>query len=231
MTSRRKRPWRSLVVVLAVLAAVVLLWNFAPLDDWVRQLTSTVRALGPWGPVAFGVGYVLAVLALVPAAPLTLAAAIAFGPWAFPLVIVAAATGATLAFLAARYLARDAVLKFVRRHRTLRAVDQAIGEGSWKIVALMRLSPVVPFSLQNYLFGATDIGLKPFALVTFFGIMPGTLLYVYLGAAGQAALSRGLSAEQWAYFGVGFVATAVAVFLIARKARARLAAHGVRSHG
>ena len=45
----------------------------------------------------------------------------------------------------------------------------------WKIVALLRLNPLVPFNLQNYFFGVTDIGFWPYAAATFFGIMPGAL--------------------------------------------------------
>lgn len=216
-------------VALAITVAVVVLWSFAPVKEWLEFMADRINELGAWGPVVFALGYIIAVVALVPAAPLTIAAGLMFGLWALPLVIVAATVGATLAFLVARYLVRDAVHDYLSRSKRLHAIDQAIEDDGWKIVALLRLSPVVPFNLQNYLFGATAIRLKPYVLASFVGIMPGTLLYTYLGAAGKMAMSgHGGGTMQWTLFGVGLVATAAVAVLIARKAKAQLAEAGVR---
>ncbi len=103
------------------------------------------------------------------------------------LVVVAATAGATLAFLIARHLVRQKVESLVEERPKFKAVDEAVSEDGWKIVGLLRLSPLVPFNLQNYFFGVTDVGLLPYVAATFFGIMPGTLLYVYLGTLGKAA--------------------------------------------
>jgi uncharacterized membrane protein YdjX (TVP38/TMEM64 family) len=66
------------------------------------------------------------------------------------------------------------------------AIDGAIAEGGWKIVALLRLSPAVPFNLQNYLYGLTPIGFWTCWLTSAVTILPGTFLYIYLGhVAGQ----------------------------------------------
>ena len=71
-------------------------------------------------------------------------------------------------------------------------MNEAVSKEGWKIVALLRLSPLVPFNLQNYFYGITDIGLLHYVPATFVGIMPGTMLYVYLGAAGTAAWGTGV---------------------------------------
>ena len=92
-------------------------------------------------------------------------------------------------------------------------------------VLLMRLSPLVPFNLQNYLFGVTDVDFKRYLAATFVGIMPGSLLYVYVGSLGQQ--SGGGTTGKWIFFALGLIATAITVVLITRKAKARLAEAGV----
>jgi uncharacterized membrane protein YdjX (TVP38/TMEM64 family) len=216
-------------IALALVAALAL-WSTPPAKEAMKTATDAIEQMGPWGPVAFAAVYIVAVVLLVPAAPMTLAAGVAFGAWAFPLVLAAATVGATLAFLVARYVARGRLTKYLEKRARLRAVDKAVSDEGWKVVMLMRLSPLVPFNLQNYLFGATDIRLRPYALATLVGMIPGTILYVYLGAAGKAALGEqgGGSPLQWGFFGIGIVATAVVAFVVARKARAKLAQAGVR---
>ncbi len=190
-----------------------------------RGFQQWIEGLGVWGVVAFGVIYVVATVLLIPASPLTLVAGLAFGLWGFPLIVVAATVGAALAFLVARYVARNKVKAIVAKRPKFKAVDEAVTEEGWKIVALMRLSPLVPFNLQNYLFGVTDIAFTRYLAATFVGIMPGSLLYVYLGSLGQQ--SGGGSTGKWIFLGVGLIATAITVVLITRKAKARLAQAGV----
>lgn len=110
----------------------------------------------------------------------------------------------------------------------MQAIDRAVSQEGWKIVGLLRLTPLVPFNLQNYLFGITSIGLLPYAAATFLGIIPGTILYVYLGALGRAAASgNGANAIKWTFFGIGLIATMVAAYIIARRAKAQLERAGL----
>src|SRR5262249_54239575 len=143
-----------------------------------------LKTFGPWGPLVFAVVYALGVMTVVPAAPMTLVAAILYGFWAVPLVMSAAMVGALFAFFIARYVARERVAHFLHRDERLAAIDKAIGSDGWKVVTLLRISPLIPFNVQNYLFGLTRIRLGPYALSTFLGMIPGTLVFVYLGAAG-----------------------------------------------
>jgi uncharacterized membrane protein YdjX (TVP38/TMEM64 family) len=83
--------------------------------------------------------------------------------------------------------------------------------------------PARPFNLQNYFFGATDIDLVPYTVSTFFGIMPGSAIYVYLGTLGRtAADNEGHGLTKIAFRTLGFIATAVVIFLVGRKARTKL---------
>ena len=221
------RTWKWLGTIV-VLVGLVALWAMAPMEAWVRAFNGWIEGLGWTGYVVFGLVYVVATVALMPGSVLTLAAGLAFGLKAFFVVLIGATLGAWAAFLIGRYLARSAVEERFGRSERFQAVDQAVGEEGWKIVMLMRLSPLVPFNLQNYLFGLTDVRFWHYAWATFFGIMPGTLMYVYFGAAGRAALNEaageGNSALRWTFFAVGLVATIIVTVIVTRKARAKLAA-------
>lgn len=77
-----------------------------------------------------------------------------------PLLQVAAAA----AFLIARYFARDRILKLVEGNKKFLAIDKAIGENGFRVVTLLRLSPLLPFSLGNYLYGLTSVKFVPYVL-------------------------------------------------------------------
>jgi len=185
-------------------AALIAAWFLLPVEDWIETFQRRIEGLGAWGLVAFGVVYVAATVLLVPGSVLTLAAGLAFGlARGFAIVVVSATIGATLAFLIARYLVHDRVESFVAGRPKFKAVKAAVSEGGWKIVVLFRLSHLLPFNLQNYFYGVTDVSLLAYVLATFVGIMPGTLLYVYIGSAGQSGsgdktpLEWGFSRRDW----------------------------------
>jgi uncharacterized membrane protein YdjX (TVP38/TMEM64 family) len=109
----------------------------------------------------------------------------------------------------------------------LQAVDKAISEKGWKVVALLRLSPLFPFNLQNYFYGVTEIKFWHYVSATLVGILPGALMYVYLGAAGETVLGTGGDADgrgalRWGLFAAGLGATIIVTVLITRKAKAKL---------
>ena len=219
--------WIGLSLVLVVLMGA---WFLLPVSEWLKSFNQWIESLGVWGYVIFAAVYIIATVLLAPGSPLTIAAGLAFSGWAFPLIVVAATIGAGLAFLVARHLARARVQRMIEQRPRFKAVDQAVTENGWKVVMLLRLSPVVPFNLQNYFFGVTDIKFWHYVAATFVGIMPGTALYVYLGAIGAAAGGGGFQggAFKWTFFGVGLLATIVVTVLITRKAKARLDELGVK---
>jgi len=180
----------------------------------------------------FAAVYVVGTVLLVPGSVLTFAGGLAFGLGiGFPLVMVSATIGATRAFLVARYLVHNKVESLMQERPKFKAIQSAVGEGGWKVVALLRLSPVLPFNLTNYFYGITDLKLLEYVAATFVGIMPGTLLNVYLGAAGKAASGESASTLEWSFFAVGLVATAVAAVFVTKKAKAKLKEHGVGKEG
>jgi uncharacterized membrane protein YdjX (TVP38/TMEM64 family) len=214
----------GVVLIAVVTAAAVLL----PLQQWVDAFATWVEALGVSGMLIFALVYIVAVVALFPASLLTVAAGVAFGLWAVPLVIASAATGATLAFLLSRYLFRERVQRWARRRPELAAVDEAVRANGWKVVGLLRLSPLVPFNLQNYFFGVTRIALLPYVLATTVGIVPGTVLYVAIGVVGRATVGSGrLDVTRIVLLVVGLLATIGVVVLVARKANEELRRAGL----
>lgn len=220
--------WARWALVLAALAGVVAAYALLPVAEWIEMFRAWIESLGAVGWFVFMAVYAVAVFALVPGSFLTLAAGVAFGLWGFPLVAGGAIMGAALAFLAGRYLVRDRVRAAISERPRLRAIDTAIGEEGWKIVALMRLSPLVPFSLQNWVFGATSVGFLPYFLATSFGILPGTLLYVWIGSLGGAAASaEDADSLKFVFFGIGILATLIVTVLVGRKASAKLKEHGL----
>lgn len=219
---RTALPWIA-AGLLAVAIAVG--WSLLPVGEWLQGLRGWIASLGVAGVLIFAVIYIVGAVVLAPEVLLTIFGGFVYGLWALPIVLVAATIGASLAFLIARHVARDTVRRLLARRRDLAAIDNAIAVEGWKIVGLLRLSPLIPFNLQNYLFGVTAISFRQFAAATFFGILPGTALYVYLGALGHRAENADL--EKWGFFVFGLAATIVVAVLVGRKARRILHAAGI----
>jgi uncharacterized membrane protein YdjX (TVP38/TMEM64 family) len=221
---------RNIFIGVAAISALFVAWFLFPLKEWIESFSDWVEGLGFWGGVIYAAFYAIATVLLVPGAPLTVAAGLVFGLAAgFPVVLVGATIGAALAFLAARYLVRQKVREMVDERPRLKAVDRAVTEEGWKIVAMVRLTPIIPFNVQNYFFGLTEINFWHYVAATAVGIVPGVLLYLYLGAIGGATLGGGeeFGPLQWSFFGAGLVITIVAVWLVTRKAKAKLKEAGV----
>ena len=141
-----------------------------------------MEALGPLGPIAFGLFYVVAARALVPGSAITLAGGALFGVVAGTVVVSLASTAtAAIAFLLARTLLRSRVEGLARKSAAFRAVDEAIADGGWRIVGLLRLSPVVPFHALNDQLGLTAVPFVPAVLVSWIAMLPATVLFVYFG--------------------------------------------------
>jgi uncharacterized membrane protein YdjX (TVP38/TMEM64 family) len=214
------------IVVVAILAA----WFALPLEQWLQSFTDRIESLGVCGGPLFAAVYVIATVVLAPGSLFTIAAGLLFGlVWGLPIVLVGAKIGAALAFLIARCLVRDRIEAMIERRPKFKAVDRAVTEEGWKVVLLLRLTPVVPFNIQNYFFGLTKIEFWRYVVATFVGIIPGTVMYLYIGAIGRALVGGEgqWGTPQWIFFGVGLVATIVVAVLITRKAKQKLKEVGV----
>jgi uncharacterized membrane protein YdjX (TVP38/TMEM64 family) len=232
-TPQRSISWDRLLNGLSLIVIVICLFVLArtlPVDRAVQALQNSVGRMGALGPVVFGTAYVVGGLLFVPGSALTLACGAVFGLlWGTVIVSVASTATAALAFLIARYVARARVQAVAQRSPRFGAIDRAIGEGGWKIVALLRLSPAVPFSLGNYLYGLTRIRFWPYVLASWACMLPGTFMYVYLGFLGaesfQAAAgsSSAVNTGRIVLLVAGLVATVVVTVYVTRLARRTLA--------
>lgn len=222
-TSQEKSiPWTKIALGVAAIIAIIAAYRLLPLQEWIAAFQDWVKGFGPLGIAIFIMVYALAVFVLIPGSFLTLAAGVIWGLWGFPIIVVAATLGSSLAFLAARYLFHDRVQEKVKNYPKFKAVNDAIGEEGWRVVGLLRLSPALPFSLQNWFLGITPVGFWPSQIATFFGIMPGTLLYVWIGSLGGSAASGETGAVKYIVFGIGIVATLVVTVIVTKKAQAKL---------
>jgi uncharacterized membrane protein YdjX (TVP38/TMEM64 family) len=220
---------RKWIGIGALVLALVVAWRLLPIVQWIEDFQRWAKTLGVAGGVLFGIAYVIAALLFVPGSVLTIGAGFTFGLlWGTVIVSASSVTAAALGFLIARYLARDQVERLVQRNRNFRAIDRAIAEKGWKVVLLLRLSPLIPFSVSNYLYGLTGISFHQFMLASWIGMLPGTILYVYLGAAGQSiGKVHERSVWEWVLLGAGLIATLVVTLLLARVAKNELRKTGL----
>lgn len=210
---------------MAALAGVLILLSVADVREALRGVLSLIERLGVWGPILFIAAYVVATVFFVPGSVLTLGAGALFGVgWGSVYVSAGSTLGATCAFLVGRYLARDWVAAKIQGNERFSAIDRAVAEEGWRIVGLTRLSPVFPFTLLNYAFGLTRVSLRGYVLASWIGMMPGTVMYVYLGSlarVGADAARR--SPAEWTLYAVGMLATLTVTVVITRIARRALA--------
>jgi len=206
--------WGKWIALLLALIAVGAAWSFLPVKAWVAAFNAWIEQRGAWGYLIFIAAYAVATVLFFPGSVLTIGAGLAFGLWrGFAVVSAGATLGASLAFLVARYFLRQRVQAAAKNHPKFAAMDEATGREGWKMVALLRLSPLLPFNLSNYLYGVTRIGFWPYVAASWAGMLPGTFLYVYLGAAGREAASGHAAGRwKWVLFGAGLVAPSSSPF-------------------
>jgi uncharacterized membrane protein YdjX (TVP38/TMEM64 family) len=217
--------WGKRVALAAAIVGVVLLAREA--GAYVPRFAAWVDGLGVWGPLVFVAGYVVATVALIPGSALTLAAGAVFGLFEGTLyAFVAASLGAAAAFLLGRHAARSLVERRIARSPRFAAIDRAVAQQGLRITFLLRLSPVFPFNLLNYVLGLTRVRFRDY-LVACLGMLPGTLLYVYYGwVAGEVAAAVGGATERgaggYAVQILGLLATIAVTVYVARLAQRAL---------
>jgi len=222
-----KRTLGRLGALFVIVIALFLAMKFLPVQQWLRSFNDWVGQMGVVGIFIFIGVYAVATVLLAPGAILTIGAGFAFGLWKGFLAVSAGSTiGAALAFLVARFIARDKVEAIAKENEKFRNIDNAIGKQGAKLVFLLRLSPVIPFNLSNYFYGLTGVKFWPYVLASWLGMMPGTFLYVYIGTAGKAAISAASSGEAmkhgwqyWTLMSVGLAATITVTVWVTKIAR------------
>ncbi|KAJ9145848.1 hypothetical protein P3X46_028180 [Hevea brasiliensis] len=196
------------------------------LNSFLDQFSGFIEDYGPAGYALFVAVYAgLEILAL-PAILLTMSAGLLFGSIIGTIIVSISGTlAASLAFLIARYFARERILKLVEGNKKFLAINKAIGENGFKVVTLLHLSPLLPFSLVNYLYGLTSVEFVPYLLGSWLGMLPGTWAYVSAGSFVRAIIQEesdiGLAGgnNSLLTLGLGLLATALAAAYVTRLAK------------
>ena len=196
--------------------------------DTVSALLEWVQGAGLLGAVVFALAYIPASILFVPASVLTLGAGFVFGVTrGTTIVSIGSTAGAAAAFLVARTIGQTWVRRQLAGRPALDAVGRAVETEAFKVVLLTRLSPLFPFNVLNYAFGLSSVPFRTYVFGSWLGMLPGTLMYVYLGSAAQSvtALAAGnvqRSGGQQALFATGLAATIIVVTIVTRTARRML---------
>jgi uncharacterized membrane protein YdjX (TVP38/TMEM64 family) len=212
------RRWLlALLVLLAGIAGAAVIWAF---DGHLtaEAIETYVRALGVWAPIGFVILYGLATVAMVPGSIFDLAGGALFGPYLGTLVNLAGGgLGAALAFFVARYVARDWV-----EHRAgpkTKGIMQSVDADGWKFVAFVRIVPIFPYNVMNYLLGLTRIPFHGYFLATIVFMSPATVIYTYIGHASRQAIAGNTDNLRYALLALGLLAVLLVLPRIYNKIR------------
>jgi uncharacterized membrane protein YdjX (TVP38/TMEM64 family) len=199
---KKGKPWRRLFLAIVIIVGVALIANQLGLFDLlkggslkerVERLDGMFQSLGAWAPMVFILIWILSCTLLLPGLPITIAGALVFGAvWGSVYTAIGANIGACAAFLVGRYAARGMVEGWVEKNKSLKKIDEGVRQQGWRMLMITRFVPLFPFSLQNYVYGLTNIPFRTYALVTIPTILPGTIAYNFTaGSAREVILSGG----------------------------------------
>lgn len=224
------RPAARLLSAICLLIGVLLVWYWLPLADWLTRLVGLLRSHNEAALLIYAVVYIIATIIMVPLAPLAIAAGYLFGlvP-SFAVSLIAATTGATLAFLLSRHLLARICERWLLVHPVMAATERSITDQGWLVVFLLRLSPIIPSHLLNYLCGITHITARQYISATLIGKTPLIFMLSYAGALAPRATQQ-VDTINYAHLSilvVGLLFTALACWLIARRARQLLQHQGL----
>ncbi|CAM9872159.1 unnamed protein product [Scytosiphon promiscuus] len=179
------------VVFALVVSAIVDLACHDNVRTWLETSFDWIEDNPEAGVAVFAIIFCVATLLFVPGLLLTIGAGVAFGRalgfgfgllWGSVAVLLGAVGACIIAFYLGRYVLHEQAQSCAKRYRILGAVNTAIERNGIKVMILLRLSPLVPFSGFNFIAGLTKVSLREYLLGTV-GIIPGTLAFVYIGAS------------------------------------------------
>jgi uncharacterized membrane protein YdjX (TVP38/TMEM64 family) len=227
-TTKSRVPFVKIAVVLLAVAGLIVLFRILPVNVWMKQFQLYVQSLGAAGYVLYVLAYVVCCVFFIPAIALTLGAGAIYGfALGSVIVIIGGTLGATAAFLLARTIFRKKVEAMTAGNAKFRALDRAIASEGAKIVFLIRLAPIFPFTWVNYAFGLTGISTLRYVVATFFGIIPVTLAFVWASAAATAAATGSASMMKIAINVAGVIVAVGVTTWVARIATQAIKRAGV----
>jgi uncharacterized membrane protein YdjX (TVP38/TMEM64 family) len=206
----RPRHWLlALIVVLFIAGATVSIWSYRQ-GITPEMLESWILSLGVWAPVGFVLLYGIATLAMIPGGMFDLVGGAVFGPFYGSIYdLLGGSLGAALAFLTARYVARDWLE--ARAGPRLQSVMRSVHEEGWRFVAFVRLVPIFPYNIVNYLLGLTRIPFHHYVLATVVFMAPSTVAYTWLGYVSRKAMAGDTHQLYYALLAFALIGTLIFV--------------------
>ncbi|GMJ01868.1 hypothetical protein like AT5G19070 [Hibiscus trionum] len=218
-----------ILLLLLLLAAIVYACFTLPMEALLQDFLLWVdNDLGPWGPLALAVAYIPLTILAVPASVLTLGGGYLFGLLVgFISDSIGAILGAGAAFLLGKTIGRSLVVSKLKDYPQFQSVAIAIHRSGFKIVLLLRLAPLVPFSVLNYLLSVTPISFGEYILASWLGMVPITVALVYVGTTLKdlSDVTHGLnqfSTGRWAFLIVSLVVSVVLMICVTKVAKTAL---------
>jgi uncharacterized membrane protein YdjX (TVP38/TMEM64 family) len=225
---RKSKIWVIIVFVAAAVGLFVAM-RFLPIGDYLMRFVEWCNGLGVWAPIVVVLAYVAACILFLPGSVFTVGSGFIFGVVKGAVVVSIGSTlGASAAFLVGRTIARKRIEKMVEGKPKFAAIDRAVEKEGFKFVFLTRLSPLFPFNLLNYAFGLTKVPFWKYVLGSWIGMLPATIVYVYVGSGLQdfvavgAGAARERTTAETVLFWVGLAITVVIVAFVTRIARRAL---------
>lgn len=229
MSDKKKKFPTKLIIGVVVIIALIAGSRFLPVNEWLESFNQWLESLGWTGWFIYILAYIAATVLFIPGSVITLAAGFLFGiVWGTVAVSIGSVVGASIAFLISRYIARDQFAAKLESNAKFKSIDKAIGKQGGKIVLLLRLVPVIPFNLSNYLYGLTAVKFWHYVLASWIGMLPGTILYVYFGVVSKAGLEAAagegaeVSTGKYAAYAIGLIAAIIATIYVTKIARKAL---------
>ncbi|KAF5738611.1 transmembrane protein 64-like [Tripterygium wilfordii] len=218
-----------ITLLLLLLVAVAVACFTLPIEKILKDFLLWVEQdLGPWGPLVLAVAYIPLTVLAVPASVLTLGGGYLFGlPVGFIADSIGATLGAGAAFLLGRTIGRSYVVSKLKDYPKFRSVAIAIRRSGFKIVLLLRLVPLLPFNMLNYLLSVTPVPILEYMLASWLGMMPITLALVYVGTTLKdlSDVTHGwseFSTTRWVFIVLGLVVSVIIMFGVTRVAKSAL---------
>ena len=216
-----KKYVKTIIISIVVIALVTILFKNGIIEYLKdrEKMKALIEGFGVWGPLAYIVTYALITITGISAVPMTIVGGLVFGPlMGIVYTAFGAGIGLSLAFLIARYIAKDFIEEKFGQTEVFKKINEGVKRDGWFILATTRLLPIFPFGIQNYVYGMTPIGFFQYSLLSTLFILPGTSVFVIL--AGAVASGDTAKATRLAIIAsLIFFAITVVTKIIAKKTR------------
>jgi len=211
-TRSKFTPSRTQIAIgLPIIAAITVAAIYR--DVWATDsLTNWIAGFGAYAPIVFMLTRIVGAIILIPGSAMAFVAGAAFGFLPGSVYnLISSTIGAVIAFSLARLIAPGWIRRNLRDESLLNRLIAGVEAEGWRFVAFVRLVPLFPYNVANYALGLTDIKASHYTLATLICMIPGDLVYVYMGYAAREALEGNVRAWQLAL--IALAALAVLAFI------------------